>query len=87
MEASMHGSFDKSGETVKRVYLSWGIGLFVLPMVVLGILVGMAITQPDFSKLISEAAQAEFATSIPASESTQTQFTQPGNPMRTVKAN
>ena len=83
----MHGSFDKSGETVKRVYVSWGIGLFVLPMLILGILVGMAITQPDFSRWISEAAQAEFATSIPLPESATTQFAQPGNPMRTVKTN
>ena len=57
----MHGSFEKSGETVKNIYRSWGVGVFVLPGLLLAVLIGMLVTQPNVSTLISQAAQAEFA--------------------------
>jgi hypothetical protein len=62
----MHGSLDKSGETVRNLYQKWGIGIFILPGLVMAFLVGLLITQPNVSVWISEAAQAEFANSMPA---------------------
>ncbi len=61
----MHGSLDRSGETVKNLYQRWGIEIFVLPGLLLAFLVGLLITQPDIPVWISEAAQAEFADSNP----------------------
>jgi hypothetical protein len=83
MEASMHGSFDKSGETIKSIYRNWGIGVFALPVLLVALLIGLAITKPDVSNWISEAAQAEFvrAGSVPKAAPTQ-----PADEIRTVKA-
>ena len=56
----MLGSFDRSREIVNRCYQSYGLGIFLLP-VVLAAMIGLALAQPDISKGIYEAAQAEFA--------------------------
>jgi hypothetical protein len=65
MEASMHGSFERSGETVKNLYHRWGIGIFVLPGLLVAFVIGLLITQPDIPLWISEAAQAEFVNANP----------------------
>jgi cell division protein FtsX len=83
MEASMHGLFNKSGETVKSIYRNWGIGVFALPVLLVALLIGFTIAKPDMSNWISEAAQAEFvgAGSVPEAAPTQ-----PAKEIRTVKA-
>lgn len=83
----MHGSFEKSGETVKSIYRKWGIGIFALPVLIVALLVGVAVTQPDVSKWISEAAQAEFVNSNETLEVVPTQNPPPSMQIRTVRAN
>jgi hypothetical protein len=85
MEVSMHGSFDKSGETVKSIYRRWGIGIFALPVLIVIALVGLAATHKTASDRMSEAARAEFIrTGSP--QIAPTQLERP-NEIRTVKAN
>jgi hypothetical protein len=84
-EASMHGSFDKFGETGNRIYRRWGVGVLALPVLVVIALVGLAMTQPVASNWISEAVQAEFAgTNLPP-EIASTQLAQPTMTVRAVK--
>jgi hypothetical protein len=87
MEASMHGSFDKSGETVKNIYQRWGIGIFVLPGLLMAFLIGLLITQPDIPLWISEAAQAEFADSSGPPEVAPSVAVPPAKVARAVNAN
>jgi hypothetical protein len=87
VETSMHGSFDKSGETVNSIYRSWGIGVFVLPALVVAFLIGLAITRPNVSNWISDAEQAEFANSSQLLGVNPTQLAQPAMQIGTVKAN
>lgn len=84
----MHGTFDRSDETTdKSIYRSWGIGIFVLPILLAAFLIGLAITKPDVSGWISEAAQAEFVNSGQAMGGNPAQVPQPAREIRTVKAN
>jgi hypothetical protein len=87
MEATMHGSFDRSGETDKSIYRSWRIGVFALPALLVIALVGLAITHPNMSSLISDAVQAEFANTYLAPEIAPAQIAQPAREVRTVRAN
>jgi len=82
----MLGPLDRSREIVNRCYQSCGLGIFLLP-VVLAAIIGLAVAQPDLSKLISEAAQAEFAGTHVSPQTTPTQLAQPAKAVRTVKAN
>ena len=79
----MHGSFNKSGETVKSIYRNWGIGVFALPVLLVALLIGFTIAKPDMSNWISEAAQAEFVGTGSMPEAAPTQ---PAKEIRTVKA-
>lgn len=83
----MHGSFDKSGEAIRRIYRDWGIGIFALPVLLVAVLIGLAITTPDVSNWISEAAQAEFANSSQLQGVNSTRVARPSMEIRTVKAN
>jgi hypothetical protein len=83
----MHGSFDRSGESDKGIYRSWRIGYFALPVLVVIALIGLAITHPNMSGLISAAVQAEFAGAHLAPETAPAQIGQPAMAIRTVKAN
>jgi hypothetical protein len=88
MEATMHGSFDRSGETADQsIYRGWRIGAFVLPVLLVAVLIGLAITHPDVSSWISEAEQAEFANSTQLPGVAPAQVAQPATEIRTVKAN
>jgi hypothetical protein len=60
MEIAMDGLFEKSGETVRRIYRNWGIGIFALPVLIVIAVAGLALTHPDASYWIPEAAQTEF---------------------------
>ena len=60
----MHGRFDRSDETSdKSIYRRWGIGVFLLPVLLVAFLIGLAVTKPDVSALISDAVQAELVSS------------------------
>ncbi len=86
LETTMHGRFDRSDQTTgKSIIRSWGIGFFALPVLLVAFLVGLAITKPNVSRWISEAAQAEFAGAIdgPASSDGSRK---PARKTRTVKA-
>jgi hypothetical protein len=86
MEAFMLGSFERSRELIGRVYRSCGIGVYVLPLV-LAAMIALAATQPNVSSWISEAAQAEFASSNLPLEIAPTAVAQSPKVLRTVKAN
>ena len=83
----MHGRFDGSDETTdKSIIRSWGIGIVVLPVLLVAFLVGLAITRPNVSRWISEAEQAAFVTSGQAIGSIPAGGDQPARQVRTVKA-
>jgi len=82
VETKMHRSFDKSKQTVNRVYQSWDVGFFALPALLAIALIGLAITQPAASSWISEAAQVESGDSNFGSE-----IAQSTREFRTVRAN
>jgi hypothetical protein len=86
MEASMHGNFDKSGESNNRIGRGWGIGFFAMPVLLVIALIGLAVARPDVSIWISEAAQAEFVGTGLVRDVAPTQLAQPGPVTRTVKA-
>jgi hypothetical protein len=60
VEASMHGSLNRSDEKRSRTDRSWSIGFFALPVLIVIALVALAIIKPAASTWISEAVQAEF---------------------------
>ena len=83
----MHGRFDSSDETNdKSIYRRWGIGVILLPVLLVAFLIGLAVTQPDVSTLISDAAQAELASSGQATGGTPEQAAPPAREVRTAKA-
>jgi hypothetical protein len=83
----MHGTFERSGESDKGIQRRWGSGFLALPAFLVIALVGLAITHPDMSCLVSEAVQAEFANAYLAPEIAPTQIAQPARVVRTVRAN
>jgi hypothetical protein len=87
MEAAVPGRFDKSDETTDNsIYRSWGIGIFVLPVLLVAFLVGLAITKPNLSGWISEAEQAGLVSSGQAMGGIPAPGEQPAGEVRTVKA-
>jgi hypothetical protein len=87
MEISMHGPFDRSGESDNSTYRSWGFGFLALSALFAIMLAGLAIAQPSASNWISEAAQAEFAATILVPDATPTRLAKPAMEIRTVGAN
>jgi hypothetical protein len=87
MEASMHGSFDRSGESNKRFHRNSGIGLFALPLLIVIALIGLAITRPAASIWISQAVQAEFVGTDLVPDISPVQIARPAMTIRTVKLN
>jgi hypothetical protein len=84
MEASMHGSFDEFGKPDKVSFNRHVTGFLVIP-VLLGIAaVALAIANPEVSRWISQAAEAEFA---PEPEFAPSQFARPSSEIRVVKVN
>ena len=83
----MHGRFDRSDETGgKSIYRRWGIGVFLLPILLVAFLIGLAITRPNVSAWISEAEQAELVNSVQATGGVPDQAAPPARGVRTVKA-
>jgi hypothetical protein len=85
VEASMHGSLDRSGEKQSRTDRSWSIEFLVLPVLVVIGLTVLAIGKPAVSAWISDAVEAEFV-SINSPGVVPTEPAQPGMQIRTVKA-
>jgi hypothetical protein len=83
----MHGMFRKSGETVKHIYRSWGIGVFALPVLVVIALVGMVVAHSDTSNWMSEAVQAGFAGSNASPAGAPRQLAQPAMEIHSSRAN
>jgi hypothetical protein len=83
METSMHGSFDRSGETGDSIYRSWGFGFCAFALLAIA-LIGLAITQPSAIDWISETAQAEYAATYSAPV---TAPARPATDVRIVRAN
>ncbi len=83
----MHGTFEKSREVRdNNVRRSSGVGFLAVPVVIAVALVGLAITKPEVSTWIAEAAQAEFAGSVMMPEAAPTQLARPANEIRTIRA-
>ena len=83
----MDGRFDRSDETTDNgIFRRWGVGIIVLPVLLVAFLVGMAVIKPNASGLISEAVQDEFVTSGQAMGGIPAQVEQPARQVRTVKA-
>jgi hypothetical protein len=86
LEATMHGSLDRPprddqgsdrGSDLKRV---------ALPILVVIALIGVALSHPNASKWISEAAQAEFVgTDFVPNLAPPTRLAQPTNEIRSVR--
>jgi hypothetical protein len=86
METSMHGSFDRSGETDTSTYRSWGFGFCAFALLAIA-LVGLAFAQPSAFNWISEAAQAEYAATYVAPDIAPARLARPAMEIRTVRAN
>ena len=71
----MHGSFDRPREPKETIYRRWGF--LALSVLLATVLIALAFTQPGASNLISEAAQAEFASAYSAPKIAPTQIAQP----------
>jgi len=83
----MHGTFEKSREVRdNNVRRSSGVGFLAVPVVIAVALVGLAITKPEVSTWIAEAAQAEFAGSVMMPEAAPRQLARPANEIRTIRA-
>jgi hypothetical protein len=86
VEASMHGTFEKSRETVKRIYRNWGIGMFALPVLVVIALIGLVQTHSDPSRWMSEALQTEVSGANHGPDVAPPQLAHAPRDIRTVKA-
>jgi len=83
----MHGRFDGSDQTTDQsITRSFGIGIVILPVLLVAFLVGLAIAKPDVSRWISEAAEAEFVASGQATGGVPAEAERPAGQVRTVKA-
>jgi hypothetical protein len=85
VEASMHGSLDRSGVKRNRIDRSWSIEFFVLPALVAIGLTVLAIGKPVVSAWISDAVQAEFV-GLNSPGVVLTEPVRPDMKIRTVKA-
>lgn len=83
----MHGSLDRPPRDDDSSYRGWGIRLVALPIIVVIALVGLAVSHPNASRWISEAAQAEFVgTDLMPDLAPPTRLAQPSNEIRTVRS-
>jgi hypothetical protein len=85
VEASMHGSLNRSDEKRSRIGQSWSIGFFALPVLIVIALVALAVIKPAASIWISEAVQAEFV-GMTSPGAVPKELAQPAMQIRTVKA-
>ena len=83
----MHGSFDRRRESDDRSLRRPDIGFFALPALLVIALMGLAVTHPAVSMLVSDAVQAEFVGLDFKPDLTPTRLAEPGTATRAVKAN
>jgi hypothetical protein len=87
MEAPMHGTFERSRETRdKDTRRSWDPGFLAIPTIIAVALVALMIAQPEASKWVSEAVQAEFAGSVVMPDAAPSQLAQPAGKARSASA-
>jgi hypothetical protein len=85
METTMHGSFDRPPRDDQSSHRGWDIKLVALPILLVIALIGLAISHPSASRLISDAAQAEFVgTDFVPDLAPPTRLAQPTNEIRIV---
>jgi hypothetical protein len=82
----MHGTFERRRDSDNRIHRKPDLGFFALPVLLAIALIGLAVTHPDVSTLVSNAVQAEFVGIDPA-PAAPTQLAQPAEMTRTVRAN
>ncbi|MEA2915998.1 MAG: hypothetical protein QOJ15_8079 [Bradyrhizobium sp.] len=82
----MHGLFEKSGETVKRLYRDWGIGIFALPVLLVIAVAGLALTHLDASNAMSDAVQAQFTGAENRPGLAPRQIAQPAGKVSAIRA-
>ena len=83
----MHGPFERQPRDSHTVYRSWTMKLVALPILFAVALIAFAVSHPEASRWISEAAQAEFAgADFVPDLAPPTRIAQPANQVRTVKA-
>ena len=84
----MPGSLDKQPRDGHHgVDRNWSIKLFALPILFIVALIGFAVSHPDVSRWISEAAEAEFAGAnvVPDVTPPATRLAKPAKEIKTVK--
>jgi hypothetical protein len=87
MEASMHGSLDKSPQADQSIYRNWNIKLIALPVLLVIALIGYGVSHPGISRWVSDAVQAEFVgTDLVPDMAPPTRVAQPSNQILTVLA-
>jgi hypothetical protein len=83
----MHGRSDKSGEASdESIRRRWGVGIFVLPVLLVAFLLVLTIAKPNVSAWISETEQAELVSAGQATGAAPEQTVPPAGQVRTVKA-
>jgi hypothetical protein len=83
----MHGSFDEFGKPDKVSFNRHITGFLIIPLLLGIAAVALAIANPEVSRWISQAAEAEFALSQPEPEFAPSQFARPSSEIRIVKVN
>ena len=83
----MHGSLDRPPRDDQSSDRGWDIKLVALPILVVIAMIGLAVSRPNASKWISDAAQAEFVgTDFVPNLAPPTRLAQPSNEIRTVRS-
>ena len=83
----MNGTLDRSGKTDKTIYGNSGLRFIAIAALLAIAAVALAMMQPDLSRWVMEAVQAEFSPANLTPETAPTQLAQPAKEFRTVKAN
>ncbi len=82
----MHGTIDRPSRTEQTGYGNSAIRLVAIPVLLAIAVAVLAIKQPDVSRWISDAVQAEFAAANLTPDGSPTQLARPAGEVRTVRA-
>ena len=87
MEASMHGTFDRSPKDEPYIYQNWSMKLFALQRLLAIALVGYVVSHPDVAKWVVDGEQTEFVgTRTEPASANPAQVGQPSNQARSGPA-
>jgi hypothetical protein len=78
----MPKAFDEPDRQENRTQWKWAVGIAAIMLA----LIALMSNSPTASSWVSDAVQAEFASSNMTPQQAPVQTVQPGNPMRTVRA-